>query len=387
MLTHILNLNASLGNLTYVFLCTILVFLMTPGLALFYGGLERKKNSLTIMLKVFLSIGIVGLLWIFGGFSLVFGKDIGGIIGNPTQFFAFHDLLFDINHMYGMHIPFILFFLYQLMFAIITLPLMTGATAGRLTVGGWIKFLIVWMILVYFPVAHWIWGGGFLQKLGFVDFAGGTVIHISSAFSGLAAIFAGLLLFGWFGFNAGGTLGANDKAAIIIANTAVAAIVAMVVWTIIAYFHDGHHFSFVEPLVGAVAGLATITPASGYVTPVAAMLIGLLAAIVCYICVKLADKFKWDDALDVWGVHGMGGMLGTILIGVLADPVINGVHAGIHQLLIQIMGAVLVAAYAMILTWIILFVLDKIGHIRTTAEQQREGLDKTLLHETYSKNG
>ena len=296
------------------------------------------------------------------------------------------------------------------MFAIITLPLMTGATPGRLTVGGWINFLIIWMILVYFPVAHWIWGGGFLQKLGFVDFAGGTVIHISSAFSGLAAILylgkriehdkenqkpsnmglvgigAGLLLFGWFGFNAGGTLGANDKAAIIIANTAVAAIVAMVVWTVIAYFHDGHHFSFVEPLVGAVAGLATITPASGYVTPVAAMLIGLLAAIVCYICVKLADKFKWDDALDVWGVHGMGGMLGTILIGVLADPVINGVHAGVHQLLIQIMGAVLVAAYAMILTWIILFVLDKIGHIRTTAEQQREGLDKTLLHETYSED-
>ena len=410
MLTHILNLNASLGNLTYVFLCTILVFLMTPGLALFYGGLERRKNSLTIMLKVFLSIGIVGVLWIFGGFSLVFGKDIGGVIGNPAQFFAFHNLLFDINHMYGMHIPFILFFLYQLMFAIITLPLMTGATAGRLTVGGWIKFLIVWMILVYFPVAHWIWGGGFLQKLGFVDFAGGTVIHISSAFSGLAAILylgkriehdkenqkpsnmglvgigAGLLLFGWFGFNAGGTLGANDKAAIIIANTAVAAIVAMVVWTIIAYFHDGHHFSFVEPLVGAVAGLATITPASGYVTPVAAMLIGLLAAIVCYICVKLADKFKWDDALDVWGVHGMGGMLGTILIGVLADPVVNGVHAGVHQLLIQIMGAVLVAAYAMILTWIILFILDKIGHIRTTAEQQKEGLDKTLLHETYSED-
>lgn len=408
MLTHILNIGTSMGNVTYMFLSTILVFVMTPGLAFFYGGLVQKKNSLTIMLQVFLAIGVVGLLWIFGGFSLVFGKDIGGVIGNPLQFFAFHNLLFDINHSYGAAIPFILFFMYQLMFAIITLPLMTGAAANRLTIGGWIKFLICWMILVYFPVAHWIWGGGFLQKMGFVDFAGGTVIHVSAAFSGLAAILylgkraehkkekqkpfnlglvgigAALLLFGWFGFNAGGTLNASDKAAIIITNTAVASIAAMILWTIIAYFYDGHHFSFTEPLVGAVAGLATITPASGYVKPMGALLIGLLAAIVCFVSIKFADKMHWDDALDVWGVHGMGGLLGTIMIGVLSDPVINGIHAGWHQFGIQILGVVLVAAYAMILTFIILFILDKITTIRTTKEQQLEGLDKSLLDQSYN---
>ncbi len=407
MLTHILNIGSSMGNVTYMFLSTILVFVMTPGLAFFYGGLVQKKNSLTIMLQVFLAIGVVGLLWIFGGFSLVFGKDIGGVIGNPAQFFAFHNLLFDINHQYGAAIPFILFFMYQLMFAIITLPLMTGAAADRLTIGGWIKFLICWMILVYFPVAHWIWGGGFLEKMGFVDFAGGTVIHVSAAFTGLAAILylgkriehnknrqkpfnlglvavgAGLLLFGWFGFNAGGTLNASDKAAIIITNTAVASIAAMVLWTIIAYFNDGHKFSFTEPLVGAVAGLATITPASGYVKPSGALIIGLLSAIVCFACVKFADKMHWDDALDVWGVHGMGGLLGTVMIGCFADPVINSIHAGWHQIGIQLFGAVLVAVYAMIVTFVILYILDHITQIRTTKEQQIEGLDKTLLNQTY----
>lgn len=407
MFTNVLHLSSyDYGNIAYVFLCTILVFFMTPGLAFFYGGLVRKKNSLTIMAKIFLAIGVVGIMWIFGGFSLVFGKDIGGVIGNPIQYFGFHNLLFDINTHYTASVPFIMFFMYQLMFAIITLPLMTGATANRLTMGGWLKFLIVWMILVYFPVAHWIWGGGFLAKLGFVDFAGGTVIHITAAFSGLVAIWflgkradgkktdkpsnlgligvgAALLLFGWFGFNAGGTMSANNTAAIVFTNTGVAAIVAMIVWTIISYFHDGHHFSFLQPLIGAVAGLATITPASGYVTPRGAVVIGVLAAIICFLCVLFADKMGWDDALDVWGVHGMGGLTGTLLIGVLANPLVNGIHAGIHQFLIQLAGVVIVVVYTMIVTWIILFILDKITTIRTTPQQQREGLDKSLLDEQY----
>ena len=407
MLTNILHLsNFNYGNIAYTFLSTILVFFMTPGLAFFYGGLVRKKNSLTIMAKIFLAIGVVGVFWIFGGFSLVFGKDIGGVIGNPLQYFAFHNLLFDINNHYGASVPFIMFFMYQLMFAIITLPLMTGATANRLTVGGWIKFLIVWMILVYCPVAHWIWGGGFLAKMGFVDFAGGTVIHITAAFSGLVALWflgkradglkgdkpsnlglvgvgAALLLFGWFGFNAGGTMSANDQAAIIFTNTGVAAYVAMIVWTTISYFHDGHHFSFLQPLVGAVAGLATITPASGYVTPRGAIVIGAIAAVICYLCVLFADKMGWDDALDVWGVHGMGGLTGTLLIGVFANPLVNGIHAGMHQFLIQLAGVVIVTVYTMIITWLILFVLDKITTIRTTKEQQVEGLDKSLLKEQY----
>lgn len=406
-MTHIINIGSSMGNVTYMFLSTLLVFIMIPGLAFFYGGLVQKKNSLTIMLQTFMAIGVVGLLWIFGGFSLVFGKDIGGIIGNPTQFFAFHNLLFDINHSYGSSIPFILFFMYQLMFATITLPLMTGAAANRLTIGGWIKFLICWMILAYFPVAHWIWGGGFLEKMGFVDFAGGTVIHVAAAFSGLVAVWylgkraehnkskqkpsnmglvaigAALLLFGWFGFNAGGTLNASDKAAIIITNTAVASIAASILWTVIAYFHDGHKFSFTEPLVGAIAGLATITPASGYVKPLSALIIGFLAAFICFFFVQFADKMGWDDALDVWGVHGMGGLLGTIAIGCFASPLINGIHAGWHQFLIQLFGVILVAIYDMVITFIILYVLDHITNIRTTKEQQIEGLDHTLLNQTY----
>ena len=233
------------GDVAFMVLSTTLVLIMTPGLAFFYGGLVERKNALTIMFQVFIAIGIVSLLWIFGGFSLVFGDDIIGIIGNPLQFFAFKDITYTIDLKYSETIPFILFFMYQMMFAIITAPLMTGAFANRLTIGGWIKVFIIWMILIYFPVAHWVWGGGFLSKLGFVDFAGGAVIHITSGFGclggiyvlgerkvknekgpfnlGLVALGGGLLLFGWFGFNAGGTLAAANVAAIVFANTGIAA--------------------------------------------------------------------------------------------------------------------------------------------------------------------
>lgn len=408
MLISILHSSTTYSNITYMFLCTILVFLMTPGLAFFYGGLVRKKNSLAIMWKVFSAIGVVGLMWIFGGFSLVFGNDLGGFIGNPIQFFALHNVIFSIDGKYGASIPLLMFFMYQLMFAIITLPLMTGATAGRMNMGGWIGFLICWMILVYFPVAHWIWGGGFLAKWGFVDFAGGTVIHITAAFSGLMAIWyfgrrkdydecpepepsnlglvaigAGMLMFGWFGFNAGGTLASNDIAAIAFANTGIAMICAMVVWCILDYSFNTHHWSFAQLMTGPIAGAAAVTPASGYVTPVGAIIIGFCAAVVCYFCVWLAKKLKWDDTLGVWGVHGMGGFLGTILIGCLADPRVNGVKAGGYQFLVQLSGALLVAAYSMLVTWLILAILDHIFHIRTTKEQMDRGLDPALLHERY----
>lgn len=405
----ILNSSTTYPNITYMFLSTILVFLMTPGLAFFYGGLVRKKNSLAIMWKVFSAIGVVGLMWIFGGFSLVFGKNCwGGFIGDPAQFFAFHNVLFNIDTTYGASIPLLMFFMYQLMFAIITLPLMTGATAGRLNMGGWIGFLICWMILIYFPVAHWIWGGGWLAKWGFVDFAGGTVIHITSAFSGLMAILylgrradydecprphasnlglvsigSALLMFGWFGFNAGGTGASDNTAAMAFANTGIAMICAMVLWSIIDYFVSGRHWSFEQLMTGPIAGAAAVTPASGYITPVGAMIIGFAAAIVCYFCVWFANKMKWDDTLGVWGVHGMGGFLGTILIGVLAVPAVNGVAASGHQFLVQLAGALIVGAYSMIVTWIILVILDHIFHIRTTKEEMEEGLDPTLLKEMY----
>ena len=394
------------GDVAFMILATTLVLIMTPGLAFFYGGLVERKNALTIMFQVFISIGIVGLLWIFGGFSLVFGDDIGGIIGNPFQFFALKDVTFTVDLRYSETIPFILFFMYQMMFAIITAPLMTGAYANRLTVSGWIKILIVWMILIYFPVAHWVWGGGFLSKLGFVDFAGGAVIHITSGFGclggiyvlgerkvknekgpfnlGLVAIGAGLLLFGWYGFNAGGTIAAADIAAIVFANTGLASVSGMVVWLILYAMHK-KRASFLEAIIGAVAGLATITPASGYVTPISALIIGALGAIVCFFCVEFERKM-WDDALDVWGVHGMGGLLGTLLIGIFADPRVNGVSAGLNQFLIQLLGVVIIGVYSVLVTFLIFKVIDKIKTIKVSKEIQEKGLDQEFFGEHYESD-
>ncbi|MDY3360741.1 MAG: ammonium transporter [Clostridium celatum] len=392
------------GDVAFMVLSTTLVLIMTPGLAFFYGGLVERKNALTIMFQVFIAIGIVSLLWIFGGFSLVFGDDIIGIIGNPLQFFAFKDITYTIDLKYSETIPFILFFMYQMMFAIITAPLMTGAFANRLTIGGWIKILIIWMILIYFPVAHWVWGGGFLSKLGFVDFAGGAVIHITSGFGclggiyvlgerkvknekgpfnlGLVALGGGLLLFGWFGFNAGGTLAAANVAAIVFANTGIAAAAGMIVWLILYSMHNNKRASFLEMIVGAVAGLATITPASGYVTPLSAVIIGALGGLVCFFCVEYERK-KWDDALDVWGVHGMGGLLGTLLIGVFANPKVNNISAGINQFLIQALGALIIGVYSIVVTFLIFKVVDKIKPIRVSEEIQRKGLDQEFFQESY----
>ena len=391
------------GDVAFIILATVLVFIMTPGLAFFYGGLVERKNALTIMFQVFISIGIVTLLWIFGGFSLAFGDDIGGIIGNPFQYFGFKDITFMINLNYSNNIPFLMFFMYQLMFAIITAPLMTGAYANRLTISGWIKILIIWMILIYFPVAHWVWGGGFLSKLGFVDFAGGAVIHITSGFGclggiyvlgprkyknehgpfnlGLVSIGAGLLLFGWFGFNAGGTLTAAETAAIVFTNTAVAGATGMVVWAILYAMHS-KRASFLEIIIGAVAGLATITPASGYVTPLSSVLIGAIAAIVCFFCVEYERK-KWDDALDVWGVHGMGGFIGTLLVGVLADPRVNGISAGLNQFLIQLLGCGILIVYSILVTYLIFKVVDSIKSIKVSEETQLKGLDQVFFKENY----
>ncbi|MCI9303980.1 ammonium transporter [Clostridium sp.] len=391
------------GDVAFMILSTTLVLIMTPGLAFFYGGLVERKNALTIMFQVFIAIGVVSLLWIFGGFSLVFGDDIAGIIGNPFQFFGFRNMVFTIDLRYSETIPFILFFMYQMKFAIITAPLMTGAFANRLTISGWIKILIIWMILIYFPVAHWVWGGGFLSKLGFVDFAGGAVIHITSGFGclggiyvlgerkiknekgpfnlGLVAIGAGLLLFGWYGFNSGGTIVAADITTIVFANTGVASASGMIVWLILHAMH-AKRASFLEAIIGAIAGLATVTPASGYVTPMSALIIGALGALVCFFCVEFERK-KWDDALDVWGVHGMGGFLGILLIGVFADPRVNGISAGIHQFLIQTLGAVIIGVYSILVTYLIFKVVDMTKSIKVSEEIQRTGLDHEFFRESY----
>jgi len=390
------------GNVAFMIITTVLVFLMIPGLAFFYGGLVPKKNSLTMMMYTFISIGVVTILWTLGGFSMVFGTDLGGFIGSPSEYFMLKHVDFTVNPKYGSSIPFLMFFMYQLMFAIITAPLMTGAIASRITIVGWVKVLVLWMILIYFPVAHWIWGGGFLSKLGFVDYAGGTVIHATAGFSALVGVLffgkryvipkrdygnvnlvlvgTALLMFGWFGFNSGGALASGETAAIAFTNTGIAAGFATIVWVGICYIKS-NKFSMVELATGAVAGLATITPCSGYVTPQSAVYIGIIAALVCYFFLELSRRLKWDDALGVWGVHGMGGVTGSILVGVFAASEVNGVAGGSGQLLTQLLGVVLVIVYSVVVCWIILKVCDLTGSIRVPAHVQESGLDKRYMEE------
>lgn len=390
------------GNVAFMVITTVLVFIMTPGLAFFYGGLVPKKNTLTMMMYTFIAIGVVTVLWTLGGFSIVFGKDLGGVLGSPTEYFMLKGVDFSINPEYGSSIPFLMFFMYQLMFAIITAPLMTGAIASRITISGWVKVLVLWMILIYFPVAHWIWGGGFLSKLGFVDYAGGTVIHATAGFSALIGVLyfgkryvmpkrdysninlvligAALLLFGWFGFNSGGALASGQTAAIAFTNTGIAAAFATVVWVIISYIKD-KKYSMVELTTGAVAGLATITPCSGYVTPQGAVAIGIIAAFACYGFLQLSRKLQWDDALGVWGVHGMGGVTGSLLVGLFAVKEVNNISGGIDQFLIQLLGVAIVVAYTCIVCWIIFKVCDLTGSIRVPAEVQEKGLDREYMTE------
>ncbi len=397
------------GDTAFMMLCTAMVCLMTPGLAFFYGGLARKRSILFIMMESFISMGIVTLIWMFGGFGLAFGKDIHGVIGRFTDYFGLAHVGLVPNAVHAASIPFALFFLFQLMFCVITVPLMTGAFAERLNLKGYILLLICWTILVYIPVCHWVWGEGFLSKWGFVDFAGGTVIHTTAGFAALASIFVlgkrkvakqgmhpnnlmaaaigtGLLWFGWFGFNSGGALSAGALATKAFTNTLVGLASGMIAWLIMAKILRGK-INFVDVMTGSVAGLATITPCAGYIAPSSAIIVGIVAGIICNLAVGFRQKKGWDDALDVWGVHGVGGFTGTILIGLLADKTVNGVGASFHQLLVQVGGVVLTATYAFVLTYVLLKILGAVTQIKPTQKQIEEGLDKTLLEETaYDKN-
>ena len=397
------------GDTAFMMLCTAMVCLMTPGLAFFYGGLARKRSILFIMMESFISMGIVTLIWMFGGFGLAFGKDIHGVIGRFTDYFGLAHVGLVPNAVHAASIPFALFFLFQLMFCVITVPLMTGAFAERLNLKGYILLLICWTILVYIPVCHWVWGEGFLSKWGFVDFAGGTVIHTTAGFAALSSIFVlgkrkvakqgmhpnnlmaaaigtGLLWFGWFGFNSGGALSAGALATKAFTNTLVGLASGMIAWLIMAKILRGK-INFVDVMTGSVAGLATITPCAGYIAPSSAIIVGIVAGIICNLAVGFRQKKGWDDALDVWGVHGVGGFTGTILIGLLADKTVNGVGASFHQLLVQVGGVVLTAIYAFVLTYVLLKILGAVTQIKPTQKQIEEGLDKTLLEETaYDKN-
>ena len=330
------------GSTGFMLLATSLVMLMTPGLAFFYGGLASKKNILGIMIQSFVSLGWTTVLWVIFGYSLCFSGGEGGIIGNFDKAFLMGismDTLWAGNGV----IPEYVFIAYQMMFAIITPALITGAFVNRVTFKSYLIFLTLWQILVYYPFVHMIWGGGILAEWGVLDFAGGIVVHATAGFAALAsvlfvgarvdknstpnsiplvAIGSGLLWFGWYGFNAGSEVQVDFITSLAFINTDIAASFATITWIIIEWSRERKP-KLVGLLTGSIAGLATITPCAGFVPIWASPLIGIAAGIVCYLAVQLKNKMHWDDALDVWGVHGVGGVLGSILLGVFAYTSIN----------------------------------------------------------------
>jgi ammonium transporter, Amt family len=396
---------ADSGDTAWMLIATALVMVMLPGLALFYGGLVRRKNVLSTIMHSFFGLALVSVVWVAVGFSLAFGKDVGGfgLIGNPFDFVGFISVSLSPNPTYGPTIPFILFAAFQLMFAAITPALITGAFAERKRFGAFVLFTVLWSLFVYSPVAHWVWAAdGWLFKLGALDFAGGTVVHATSGVSALlvaimigrravngegmephdipmTVLGAGLLWFGWFGFNAGSSLHADGLAAnaLLVTNTAAAA--ATITWVLASYVHR-RKVSVVGAAAGAVAGLVAITPASGFVTAGGALAIGLVAGGLCYSATLLRERIHVDDALDVFAVHGVGGMFGAIMTGAFATTAINAAGRGLidgkpEQLLIQVAAVAATITYALVATFVIVKVVDVILGMRVPARDEEMGLD------------
>lgn len=399
------------GNTGFMLLATSLVMLMTPGLAFFYGGLVGRRNVLTIMIQSYVSMGVTTVLWVAVGYSMCFGPDVAGIIGNLDHAFL-RGITLDQALSINNNIPVLVFIAYQMMFAIITPALITGAFANRVAFKAYLIFLVLWLLLVYFPFAHMVWGGGILQQWGVLDFAGGIVVHAIAGMAALASVFfvgkrkvpdsvphsiplvalgTGLLWFGWYGFNAGSELRVDAVTALAFLNTDVAASFAGVVWLIIDWAKTRKP-RFVGLLTGAVAGLATITPAAGFVTTEAAMIIGSVAGLVCYYAVALKNRLGWDDALDVWGVHGVGGILGVICLGIFGTVAVNSSGAngllfgGTSFFLKQTAAVVAAAAYAFVISYAMLFVINKITPVRVS-EAEEMGLDEKLHGETAYVGG
>lgn len=389
------------GDTAFVLISSALVALMTPGLAFFYGGLVKRKNVLTIMMQSFIAMGIVTVLWFLLTFSLAFGNDINGFIGG-LNYALLNGVGLDPVSNYGPHIPFFAFFAFQMMFAIITPALITGAFTDRMNFKSYLVFLTLWSVVVYAPLAHWVWGGGFIAKLGAIDFAGGTVVHISAGMAALASVFVlgkrknmthvphnipyvalgtALLWFGWYGFNAGSALGANAQAAAAFVNSDIAASVAMVTWLLLSWLIDGRP-SMVGAMTGVLAGLVAITPAAGYVEPWAAFVIGILATYVCFYAVKFRMRMKWDDALDVWGVHGMGGVVGSIFTGVFASARIGGfsglIEGNTAQFVANLEGTAISIVFAFVTTYILLKVLGMFMKFSVAPQEEAQGLDRAL---------
>jgi Amt family ammonium transporter len=392
------------GDTAFVLLSAALVMLMTPGLAMFYGGMVRRKNVLGTIMQSFVAIAVVSVQWILFGYSLSFGPDMSGMIGS-LDWLGLRGVGVEPNPDYAPTVPHIAFMIYQAMFAVITPALITGAFAERMKFSAFLLFTLLWSTIVYNPVAHWIWGnGGWLRNMGVLDFAGGIVVHITSGISALAAAIiigkrkgymheaiyphnlpmtvlgAGLLWFGWFGFNAGSALSSGALSAMTFVVTHISAVAATLIWVIIEWLHRGKPTMF-GAATGAIAGLATITPASGFVGPMSALVIGLAAGTVCYISLNVKNHLGYDDSLDAFGVHGIGGILGTLALGLFAQKTINpagadGLFFENPKLFVsQLIAIVVTVVYSFVVTAIMLKAIDKTIGLRVDEESEVVGLD------------
>ncbi len=392
------------GDTAWMLISTAMVMLMTPGVALFYGGMVRSKNVLSTIMMSFMSLGVIGLLWVLYGYSLVFGTDWGGIIGG-LDYIALRNVGQSPSSVYASTVPHLAFMIFQMMFAVITVALITGAVVERMKFSAILVFSVLWFTLVYCPIAHWVWGsGGWLARLGALDFAGGMVVHISAGVSAFAMAFllgprrgyndgmpmqphsipmvvigAGLLWFGWFGFNGGSALTSGGLAVSTFVSTNISAAAGAFTWMILSWYFRRPTVSGI--VTGAVAGLGAITPISGYVSPIMAIPIGVVAAVICYYCILFRMKRKIDESLDVWAVHGMGGTWGTMSVGLFATVSVNS--AGVNglfygrpvQLLIQLAGVAAIWVFSFGMTWIIGKLINATIGLRVNETEETVGLD------------
>ena len=390
------------GDTAWILACSALVLLMTPGLAFFYGGLVRRKNSTATIMYSFMAMGLVGVVWVLWGYSLAFGPDVGGFIGN-LEWFGLRGVSATEPGPYAATIPHQAFMIFQAMFAIITPALITGAFAERMKFSAYAIFIVLWVTVVYAPLAHWVWGGGWMGSLGVLDFAGGTVVHINSGIAALAAALiigrrmgfgtepmpahnipmvvlgAGLLWFGWFGFNAGSALTSLGAAtnAFVVTNVATAA--SVIAWVAMSWIF-GARPSVVGAASGAVAGLVAITPAAGFVGSMPALIIGAGAGVICFGAIELLRKLKVDDALAVWGVHGVGGTWGALatglFVGIGFGALADGVSRG-EQILLQLIGIGASWGWSFVMTAVILVAIKYTIGLRVSEEEEALGLDAT----------
>jgi Amt family ammonium transporter len=406
------------GDTAWLLGATALVLLMVPGLALFYGGMVRSKSVLNMMMMTFSALGVITLVWVLVGYSLAFGDDLGGgLLGDPTQYFGLQSLVGGDHN--WLSVPTILFACFQGLFAVITGGLVAGAIADRARFGAWLTFCALWTVLVYAPLAHWAFdasrtghvGGWLINRLHLIDFAGGTAVEICSGASGLALALvlgrrvgfghdamrphnltlvmlgAGLLWVGWFGFNAGSAFRADQGAAVVFAATLVAGAAGAGGWLAVERLRDGHHTSL-GAASGMVAGLVAITPSCGSVTPLGAIVVGLVAGAICAWAIALKYRFRFDDSLDVVGVHLVGGLVGTILVGLLgssaAPTAVDGLFygGGLTQLGRQSLGALVALVYAFVVSWVLGKVIDRLMGFRIDPDHEVQGIDLVIHAET-----